>query len=160
MILVILFQRLSLHKVPPVELSGTIWLPLGPTGTAAMSMFLFGKISSSIDTSLISNAQLIHFINSMSGIGVFLGIIFWSMATWWFIIAVFITIKYIKTGMMKFNLGFWGYTFPLGVYTMSSVLFGQISNISIIQTYGVTLVLSLFIIWIYVFRRTIGILHS
>ena len=98
-----------------------------------------------IDLSLIPNAQLINFIKNMAGWGVFLGIIFWSMATWWFVIAVFITIKYIKTGMMKFNLGFWGYTFPLGVYTMSSVLFGQISNISIIQTYGIILVISLFL---------------
>lgn len=153
-ILVILFQRLALHKVPQVELASTMWLPLGPMGTGSLVMFLLGDTVSKIDLHFIA-PQFIDLIHILHGIGLFLGVALWTAGTWWLIIALLVTCNYIKNQIMTFNLGFWGYTFPLGVYIMASTMFAKYTQFKLLGIYAVFLVCVLTLIWVFIFIRTL-----
>jgi C4-dicarboxylate transporter/malic acid transport protein len=136
-ILVILFYRLTIHKIPSHELSATIWLPVGPMATGSFTMFLFANIIKSmphLDTHIFELFQFANWCN-------IIGVILWVIASWWVIIAIIISGYYIYNRLLTFNLGFWGYTFPLGVYILSTnqffiksnfIAFGVITYVSII----------------------------
>ncbi len=153
-ILVILFQRLALHKLPSSDLASSVFLPLGPTGTGALGMLLLSNNVHDISQTTATPA-LISLLNVLPGIGMFIGIAMWTLATWWLLIAIIATIHYIRTKALKFNLGFWAYTFPLGVYTMATVTLASLMKSSLIHVYAVILVVTLCIIWVFVFLRTL-----
>lgn len=159
-ILVILFQRLALHKLPPVELASTIWLPLGPMGTGALAMFLFGGNIDKINMANLTE-HYVYLMQIFHGMSIFIGIVLWTVGSWWLIIAVLVTFTYMRKQIMTFNLGFWGYTFPLGVYTMATVTFAKYSHLLGLTIYGVFLVVVLLLIWLMVFMRTmVGAYHG
>ncbi len=159
-ILVILFQRLALHKLPPVELAATIWLPLGPMGTGSLAMFLLGDNATKINASFLTD-HYVYLMQIFHGMSIFIGIVLWTIGTWWLIIAVLVTFTYMRKQIMTFNLGFWGYTFPLGVYTMATVTFAKFSHIFGLTIYSILLVVALLLIWLMVFMRTmVGAYHG
>ena len=153
-ILVILFQRLALHKLPSSDLASSVFLPLGPTGTGALGMLLLSNNVHDISQTTATPA-LISLLNLLPGIGMFIGIAMWTLATWWLLIAIIATIHYIRIKALKFNLGFWAYTFPLGVYTMATVNLASLMKSNLIHLYAVLLVIILCIIWVFVFLRTL-----
>lgn len=50
-------------------------------------------------------------------IGVFVGLILWGFAIVWFIVAVFMIAL---AGGFPFNMGWWGFVFPIGQYPVCS----------------------------------------
>jgi tellurite resistance protein TehA-like permease len=96
----------------------------------------------------------------LPGIGLIAGTLIWALATWWFIMALIGSLYYLKL-KLSFNLGFWAYTFPLGVYTMATVNLGKQTELFMFTGYGVLLVISLAIIWVLVTLRTLhGAYHG
>jgi hypothetical protein len=61
------------------------------------------------------------------GIGVVAGLCLWGFGLWWLALAT-LTIRYWRAGV-PFNLGWWGYTFPLGVYTVATFRLGTTLNL-------------------------------
>ncbi|MEF9672796.1 C4-dicarboxylate ABC transporter, partial [Pseudomonas sp. PCH446] len=59
-----------------------------------------------------------------SGMGLIAGIILWGLGLWWMLMAVLITLRYLRRGI-PFNLGWWGFTFPLGVYALATLKLGS-----------------------------------
>jgi C4-dicarboxylate transporter/malic acid transport protein len=152
-ILVIFFQRLCLHKLPTSEVAASIWLPLGPTGTGSLALLLLGNGADGLQM-LSAPSHVVNLLQLMPGFGLIGGIIIWALATWWFTIAFSVTVYYIVRGGLKFNLGFWAYTFPLGVYTMATETLGLQTDMAFFKVFGIGLVLSLVAIWLAVFLRT------
>lgn len=51
------------------------------------------------------------------------GLVLWGFGLWWLALATAITLRYFHAGV-PFNLGWWGYIFPLGVYTVATFRLG------------------------------------
>ncbi len=151
-ILVIFFHRLCIHKFPPKELAASIWLPLGPTGTGSLAMLLLGQ--NSLTLSAPSSEPMMHLLALLPGVGLLAGILLWALASWWFMIACVATVYYLVQGQLQFNLGFWAYTFPLGVYTMATVNLGIQTDLLFFHIFGRILVIALSLIWLSIFART------
>jgi tellurite resistance protein TehA-like permease len=151
-ILVILFYRLTIHKIPSSDLSATIWLPVGPMGTGSFAMFLFSDKSK-----LFYNSSLLSFFDMkiFSNLTMILGIVLWVVATWWVIIAILITFYYAINKLLRFNLGFWGYTFPLGVYILATNQFFNKSKFTIIWYEVYSLIIILVTIMLFLLFKTL-----
>jgi tellurite resistance protein TehA-like permease len=55
------------------------------------------------------------------GGGSFVGaILLWGYGIWWLATAALITQRYLREGL-PFNIGWWGYTFPLGVFAVATL---------------------------------------
>lgn len=108
-ILTILMLRMALHKLPHANMAASSWLALGPIGTGALGMLVLGG-----DAPAIFAANGLPGVGEMAnGLGLVAGMTLWGFGLWWMLIAVLITLRYLRAGI-PFNLGWWGFTFPLG----------------------------------------------
>ena len=150
-ILVILLLRMALHKLPHESMAASSWLSLGPIGTGALGMLVIGS-----DAPAIFSVQGLQGIGEVAqGIGLISGILFWGLGLWWMAMATLITVRYFKAGV-PFNLGWWGFTFPIGVYALTTLKLGAILHSVFFNIFGGCLVLVLAVLWLIVVSRTIA----
>ncbi|RVU53525.1 C4-dicarboxylate ABC transporter [Pseudomonas syringae pv. syringae] len=149
-ILVILLLRMALHKLPHESMAASSWLSLGPIGTGALGMLVLGS-----DAPAIFAAHGMAGIGGVAeGIGLIGGVLFWGLGLWWMVLALLITGRYFREGI-PFNLGWWGFTFPLGVYAVTTLKLGSMLHLAFFNFVGVVLVLLLAIMWIIVAAKTL-----
>lgn len=149
-ILTILFLRMALHRLPPDSMAASSWLSLGPIGTGSFGMLVLGS-----NAPAIFAAQGMAGIGTIAeGIGVIAGTLFWGVGLWWLLLALLITIRYFRAGV-PFNLGWWGYTFPLGVYTVATLKLGTLLKIAAFSAFGTFLLVVLAVMWLLVAARTV-----
>ena len=149
-VLVILLMRLILHKLPPSDMAATAWLALGPIGTGALGLILLGSDASRI----FPGAGLGGIGEVALGIGVVGGSMLWGYGLWWLLIALLTTRHYLQDGM-SFNLGWWGFTFPIGVYALATLALARITHIAFLSMAGGVLVSALTGLWLIISTRTL-----
>ncbi|WP_447889740.1 TDT family transporter [Serratia fonticola] len=148
-ILVILLLRMALHKLPHESMAASSWLALGPIGTASLSMLITGSNAPVV----FAEHNLVALSTIAQGFGFMVGILFWGCGLWWMLLATFITLRYFQRGI-PFNLGWWGFTFPLGVYAVTTLKLATVVNINIFYLAGAALVVILAIMWLLVAAKT------
>ena len=149
-ILTILILRMALHKLPHESMAASSWLALGPIGTGALGLLLLGA-----DAPAIFAANGLARIGEIAeGLGLISGIILWGVGLWWIVMAVLITVRYFRAGI-PFNLGWWGFTFPLGVYSLATLRLGSMLHLSFFDVAGCVLVAALVLMWLLVGTRTV-----
>ncbi|MCF5803991.1 MULTISPECIES: TDT family transporter [Pseudomonas syringae group] len=150
-ILVILLLRLALHKLPHESMAASSWLALGPIGTGALSML----VMSSDAPAVFAAHGLASVGNVAAGVGVIAGMLFWGLGLWWMALAVLITARYFKQGL-AFNLGWWAFTFPLGVYALATLKLGATLHLGFFDVFGQGLVGLLAVMWLIVSAHTLA----
>ncbi|MHC8378152.1 TDT family transporter [Pseudomonas sp. MDT1-16] len=149
-ILTILLLRMALHKLPHENMAASSWLALGPIGTGALGMLLLGA-----DAPAIFAANGLPGIGEIAaGLGLVAGITLWGFGLWWMLIAMLITLRYLRVGI-PFNLGWWGFTFPLGVYSLATLKLASTLNLTFFSVFGCVLVVLLAVMWLIVAKRTV-----
>ncbi len=103
-----LFLRLALHKLPPRELAISTWITLGTLGTGIMGLMMVAK-----DSAIVYP----HIAASIAGAATLASLVLWGLGLWWMVHSFLISGYYLLKRSLPFNLGWWGLTFPLGVFT-------------------------------------------
>jgi len=148
--LVILLQRLVTHKLPHRDMAASGWLALGPLGTGALALLLLGA-----DAPRVFQAAGMAGVGAVAqGLGIIGGVAMWGYGAWWMLIAILTTARYLRTGM-PFNLGWWGFTFPIGVYAVATLALGRQTNIAFFSSLGTALVVVLTVLWVVIATRTL-----
>ena len=148
-ILTILMLRLVLHKLPEKELAVSSWLALGPIGTAALALLVLGHQAPMLMASL-GLAQLGQLFQQA---GILASLILLGFGLWWLGIAVLMTLHHAKQDL-PFNLGWWGLTFPLGVYTLAILTLAQQLNLAFLYAVGYAFAAILMLLWSLVATKT------
>ncbi|WP_347911308.1 TDT family transporter [Pseudomonas grandcourensis] len=149
-ILTILLLRMALHKLPHENMAASSWLALGPIGTGALGMLVLGG-----DAPLIFAANGMPGVGEIAaGLGLVAGITLWGFGLWWMLVALLITVRYLRDGI-PFNLGWWGFTFPLGVYSLATLKLASTLNLTFFSVFGCVLVALLAVMWLIVGKRTV-----
>ena len=149
-ILVILLLRLALHKLPDEDMAASGWLALGPIGTGALGLVLLGGNAPPV----FAAAGLSGVGEVAAGLGIIGGTMLWGYGAWWLLLAVLKTAWYLRNGM-PFNLGCWGFTFPLGVYSLATLALAHATRLSFFSVLGGILVVCLAVLWLIVAVLTI-----
>ncbi len=149
-ILVILLQRLVMHKLPHRDMAASGWLALGPLGTGALGLLLLGADAPRV----FQTAGMAGIGEVAQGLGIIGGVAMWGYGAWWMLIAILTTARYLRTGM-PFNLGWWGFTFPIGVYAVATLALGHQTNITFFLSLGTVLVVILAGLWAVIAARTL-----
>ena len=149
-ILTILILRMALHKLPHESMAASSWLALGPVGTGALGLLLLGADAPAIFAAngLAGMGEIVE------GVGLIAGVILWGVGLWWIVMAAMITVRYFRSGI-PFNLGWWGFTFPLGVYSLATLRLGSVLHLTFFHVAGCVLVLALALMWLVVGKRTL-----
>jgi C4-dicarboxylate transporter/malic acid transport protein len=149
-VLVLLFLRLALHKLPERDMGVSAWLALGPIGTGALGLVVLGCAAPAIFAAngLASMGEVAF------GLGAIGGLILWGYGVWWLSLAVLKTVRYLREGL-PFNLGWWGFTFPLAVYTLATFALARVTGLGLFSFAGGGLAVCLAIFWVIVASRTV-----
>ncbi len=149
-ILVILVLRMAIHKLPPTNMAASSWLALGPIGTGALAILNLGLATPAVFTA----NGMDGFGEAARSIGLIGGILLWGYGLWWILLAILITGSYIRQGF-PFNIGWWGYTFPLGVYSLATLRLAAVLNLHVLSVFGIGLVTALALLWVLVGTLTL-----
>jgi C4-dicarboxylate transporter/malic acid transport protein len=150
-ILTILLLRMALHKLPHESMAASSWLALGPISTGAFGLIVLGA-----DSPLIFNAYGLPGVGEIaSGLGLIGGVILWGVGVWWCLMALLITARYLRNGI-PFNLGWWGFTFPLGVFALTTLKLGAVLHLGFFAVLGSVLVAALTALWLVIMKRTVN----
>jgi tellurite resistance protein TehA-like permease len=119
-ILVVYFTRLTIHHLPPREVIVSVFLPLGPLGQGGFAVMQLGKVSMQLfprtGTLLgLSSGETLY------SVGFLMAIIMWGYGVVW----LFFAVASISRSKFPFNMGWWGFTFPLGVFAVATDTFGK-----------------------------------
>lgn len=151
-ILVILLLRLVLHKLPERDMAASGWLALGPIGTGALGLLLL-LLGNNV-RGVFAAAGLEKVEDVAFGLGLIGDTILWGYGLWWLLLAALKTARYVRDGM-PFNLGWWGFTFPLGVYSLATLALAHATHLAFFLAAGEVLVIALAAFWILVATRTL-----
>ncbi|KAK5047789.1 hypothetical protein LTR84_006454 [Exophiala bonariae] len=143
-VLVIYYQRLALHKLPPREVVVSSFLPLGPLGMGGFTIMYLGKVARQV----FPRVEFFHNLSIAGDVvyvmGVFIALIMWGFGLCWLVFAL-ATIY--TTRPFPFNMGWWGFTFPLGVYAISTMTFGVEMPSLFFKVLGTIMSVAVIILW-------------
>ncbi|KAF9881741.1 wyosine base formation [Colletotrichum karsti] len=126
MVLALYFHRLTIHSLPSKEAIVSVFLPIGPLGQGGFGIQQLGKVSlkllpqttafTTLAPSAIHGGEILYFL------GIFLALIMWGFALVWLSFAL---ISIATMQKFPFNMGWWGFTFPLGVMATCTGMLAQ-----------------------------------
>jgi len=143
-VLVMYYTRLALHKLPPREIAVSSSLPLGPLGMGGYSNTYLGSIARRVfqETGFFSDIPVagdIFFV-----VGTFIALIMWAFGLTWLCFAL---ASIYKSRPFPFNMGWWGFTFPLGVMALSTMEFGRIFPSMFFKVLGTIFAVAVILLW-------------
>ncbi|KAF4978697.1 hypothetical protein FZEAL_4966 [Fusarium zealandicum] len=115
------YSRLMFHDLPPKEIAASCFIPLGPLGQGAAGVQLLGQVSLKLFTNneFIPAAPIAGQFFYVAGI--LMALIMWGFGLVW----LFLALTAIYRRRFPFSLNWWAFTFPLGVFTVSTTTLAQ-----------------------------------
>ena len=142
------FHRLTVHKLPPREVIVSVFLPLGPLGQGSFALMQLGKVAQKVfpvtGTFGKDSGRFFYYFGNYSAL------IIWGYGTVW----LFFAVASISRSRFPFNMGWWGFTFPLGVYTVSTAMLAKDIPSLFFEVLATILSISVVLLWLLVVIKT------
>lgn len=164
-IMTIYFLRLQIHDLPPREVIVSVFLPIGPLGQGGFAIQQLGKVAIqllpatgafngvAIDGSNPNALQATALYGGtvLYMLGILAGFFLWGAALGWLAFAV---ISILTTKSFPFNMGWWGFVFPLGVFTSCTGMLATELSSTFFKVITMIFSASVFCLWILVAVKT------
>jgi tellurite resistance protein TehA-like permease len=85
-------------------------------------------------------------------VGFFVGLILWGFGLLWFCFAL---VGLYRSKPIPFNMGWWGFTFPLGVYAAATLEIGLELDSMFFKVLGTIFSCAVFLLWLLVAAGTV-----
>ncbi len=144
----LLFTRMVLHPLPGAPFAPALWIGLGPVGVGSLSLIRLGQASILI---FQDNSQAVLVGNVLN----IFSTAFWGFGLFWFGMVLMLTIHYLTRGGIPFGIGWWAFTFPLGAFTMATLVLSRIWQAFWMEGLAVLLTVLLLVFWLVVTFRSI-----
>lgn len=161
LILVLYFQRLLLFKSPPRDVIISIFLPLGPCGQGGEACLHLGRVALHLFPNISRPSppsgvpQLYNVGEALYGAGLISAMLLFGLGIWWLAIGLFTIVRELKQGKLKFNMGWWGLTFPsasLAICTARLAI--ELDSLALKVTYTAFVIANMSL-WLYVAIPTV-----
>ncbi|KPI46073.1 Sulfite efflux pump SSU1 [Cyphellophora attinorum] len=152
-ILTLYFLRLATYTPLKREVIVSLLLPIGPLGLEGFSLITLSKVAQELFLEVHafphSSPEAGSIITSVS---ILLGLLFWGFALVWFVIAVMMLAV---SGGFPFNMGWWGFIFPVGVFTLLTGALGTSLESKFMKILTCILTAICIVMWLVVAAGTI-----
>ena len=145
-VIAMLYQRLVLHPLPQAGLAPSLWIGLGPIGVGSLALLKMAAVGGGV-----LGAQRPAVASASKLVATAL----WGFGAWWLLVATMLLVHYLRSGSLPYGIGWWGFTFPLGAYTVATLALAQAWNLISLQWVGASLFVVLSVFWIVVVARTL-----
>ena len=158
------YARQAIYKIPPAQLIVSTFLPLGPCGQGAFSLLQLSsvlyKLSLSDQIALPSpNATDPETARIMAtaiyAVSVPVALVIWGLGLVWLVLAVSSLVDLWLVSKLTFNLGWWGFTFPLGVFATAAIKFASVLDSGAFRVIGTVLALIEVLLWVFIASMTV-----
>lgn len=162
LLMALYYGRLSIYKIPPASLIISAFLPLGPCGQGAFGLlqmsYALKRIMRKDGHALVAGetmdeAQL--FASAIYASTIPVALVIWGLGLVWLAIAIGFLIDLALVSRLTFNLGWWGFTFPLGVFCTATTQLGKELDSGAFKVIGTVLSLVEVALWLYIAVRTL-----
>lgn len=150
-LLVVLVVRMIVHNLPDANMASSCWLALGPIATGALGMLLLARHAPIV---LEANG-LGAYADAVGGASFLIAVLLWGYGLWWLGMACLITLRYFRDDV-PFNLSWWAFTFPLGVYAVTTLNLAHTVPFTPFMALGTGLCGVLAVVWAIVASRTLA----
>ncbi|KIX00257.1 uncharacterized protein Z518_10396 [Rhinocladiella mackenziei CBS 650.93] len=149
-ILILYFQRLAIHKLPPREVIVSCFIPLGPLNMGSFAIMKLGQVAMEV----FPQTKTVHPLagDLAYNLGVLLSLAMWGFTLLWLFLAV-AAIYHCK--YFPFNMGWWGFTFPIGTFALSSNVLAIEIPSRFFRVIGSMTSICVFLLWLLVSAATI-----
>lgn len=154
-ILALYFQRLCVYKLPTVEIIVSALLPLGLCGQGAFGII---SLAGAGKGALGKHFEHVFGISGAGGIifviSVLVGLMIWGLGLWWLIHGVSSILIRMLPGRSKFNIGYWGFLFPIGAWISGTLALAQALSSPFLSYLSLVLLAVLIVLYVYVVLGT------
>lgn len=151
-VITIYLLRLTTVSLPPKAVIVSSFLPLGPLGQGSFGIMQLGKVAKEVFPKQHSLPVAEAAGDVFYVMGFLIGIVMWGFGLVWLTFAV-ATITHSKT--FPFNMGWWGFTFPLGVYTVATTTLAKELPSAFFRILGTAFSVIVTLLWIVVSTGTL-----
>lgn len=159
MIMTLYYARLAIYKIPPATVIVSAFLPLGPCGQGAFGLLQLsstlydmskqdqgGLTAPGEDTAIMAAA--------IYGVTIPIALILWGLGLAWLIIALSSLFDLWMVSNLSFNLGWWGFTFPLGVFCTATTQLGKELDSTAFKLLGTIFSVIEVLLWLFIAGMT------
>ncbi len=147
-VLVMYFHRLTIYRLPPREVIVSVFLPLGPLGQGSFAIMQLGKVART--TFATTNTFDPSAGAALYSLGNITALVIWGYGLVW----LFFALASITRSKFPFNMGWWGFTFPLGVYATSTTTLAKVLPSRFFRVLGTMFSLIVVLLWLIVSVKT------
>ena len=151
LIVTMLHHRLVLHPLPHAGLAPSLWIGLGPIGVGALALVKMAAAGTAVFGPLGPAVALGSRLAATA---------LWGFGVWWLAAAALLLLHYLRSGPLPYGIGWWGFTFPLGAYTVATLTLARAWDLSGLDWAGADCSCSSALFWLAVAGRTIWALHT
>lgn len=159
LVLALYLHRLTVHSLPPREAIVSVFLPIGPLGQGGFGIQQLGNVAlkllptpSSASSDASTLPTLLHGGEVLYVLGVFIALCLWGFALVWLSFALTSLAALQK---FPFNMGWWGFTFPLGVLATCTGMLARDLDSLFFRALTMVLSLSVCLLWLVVAVHTL-----
>ncbi len=147
-VLVMYFHRLTIHHLPPREMIVSVFLPLGPIGQGSFALMQLGKVA--LKTFPVTRTFEDDTGRFFYNLGNYAALIIWGYGLLW----LFFALASISRTRFPFNMGWWGFTFPLGVYSLATTTLAKDLPSLFFKVLGTIFSVMVVLLWLVVSLKT------
>lgn len=151
-VLAIYFLRLTTQSLPPKAVVVSTFLPLGPLGQGGFGIMQLGKVAMQVFPETHTIPVALHPGETLYVLGFFTAIIMWGFGLVWLCFAV---ASIVRSKRFPFNMGWWGFTFPLGVYAVCTTTLAKEVPSAFFRVLGTIFSVAVTLLWIVVALGTL-----
>ena len=151
LIVTMLHHRLVLHPLPHAGLAPSLWIGLGPIGVGALALVKMAAAGTAVFGPAAPGIALVSKLAATA---------LWGFGVWWLAAAALLLAHYLRSGPLPYGVGWWGFTFPLGAYTVATLALAKAWELSWLGWAGAGLFVLLGLFWLVVAARTAWALRT
>ncbi|KAG4430082.1 hypothetical protein IFR05_014427 [Cadophora sp. M221] len=160
--------RLMTNGLPSPRQLPSMFVSVGPAGFTATGVIQLGTLASkAIPVTKVGSAETVSVIVRVLAYAV--GLVIWGFAIWFFVLSVFGQWRLLrlrrrrssciednsKSTRIKFDVTFFAYVFPNSALVSATHMVGQAFENDVVEILGTVLGVSLIVVWIVVFGKTV-----
>lgn len=165
-VLALYFLRLTVHSLPPREVIVSVMLPIGPMGQGGFGIQKLGALAVDVLPAHAANSHIFPVLLTGSDtaaaataaaqvlyvLGVLFGLLMWATGIVWLAYALS---SIATTKSFPFNMGWWGFTFPIGVLATCTGALATNLDSAFFRVFTMMLSISVVALWAVVAVRTV-----
>jgi len=150
-VLAMFHHRLVMYPLPNAGFAPSIWISAGPIGVGALALV---KLSSAGAVVFGHAAPVVGLLSKLAATAI------WGFGAWWLAAAAILLVRYLVHEALPYSIGWWAFTFPLGAYTVATLVLAKAWKLTWLNWAGAGLFVALGLFWAVVAVGTTWALRS